>query len=168
MQAGELVVERKGAASFDEEFLPMDYPLAKAAETYLRHGRMYGISSSAKRLLTNLMKGIKMSETTEEKVTETPKKAAKAKKTVAAKGKKAVKKAAPAQGRPSTIEGQTFKVGSDESVKRGFLREYVDFALEQKKFTRADLVKKFKNKVGEDRATRYFGYCTTNQIFVEA
>jgi hypothetical protein len=80
----------------------------------------------------------------------------------AAPAKKSTKKAA---AEPDTA---TYKIGDASSVKRGFVREFVDAAIEMKKFQRDDLVAKFKRKEEIERLMRYFYYCTGHGIFVEA
>jgi hypothetical protein len=101
-------------------------------------------------------------------------KAAPAKKPAAkaAPAKKPVAKAAPAKKSAKKASAEpdtaTYKIGDASSVKRGFVREFVDAAIEMKKFQRDDLVNKFKRKEEVERLMRYFYYCTGHGIFVEA
>lgn len=81
-------------------------------------------------------------------------------------GKAAEGAAAPAKkaGRPRE-DNTVYSVKDESSVKRGFLREYVDAAKKLGSFTRDKLVDKFEDK---DRAVRYFYYCTGKSIFAAA
>lgn len=78
------------------------------------------------------------------------------------------KAAAPVKSTAAAVKplDGNFKIGDDSSVKRGFLREYVDHAKTLKTFTRAQLVTKFKSKEDEGRLVRYFGYAVKHGIFV--
>ena len=94
---------------------------------------------------------------------------------------RAKRKAAPVKAAPAPTQTQAKKavrtaqvaaqgaalhrVSDSDKVKRGFLRDYVDFALQMGTFEREQLVIAFGHVESEERLVRYFGYCVVNGIF---
>ena len=61
-----------------------------------------------------------------------------------------------------------FKVANTESVKRGFLAEYVERAKEMKMFTRAKLEDSYGGRASDAVMGTYFPYCVNKGIFAPA
>lgn len=89
------------------------------------------------------------------------------------KGKKAAKKSTPAKAEKAASEPKPekhFTVGSTDTVKRGFLKEMIDWASKQDNVTVASLFRKFGgrqidgHKVHELRVRRYVSYCVSHGI----
>jgi len=189
MLAGELRVDRLSHHEFARQFKQLpDYPLQRAAEKFLNR-TLQTVAPRAREHLERILRGQPSSSPTTEEGELTMsdkiagKKAAPAKKAAekpAAPAKKGAKAAAPAaptpakkgakasaapaektRGRPRD-DSSVYTVGNTESVKRGFLAEYVAAAQKLGNFTRDALVKKFEDT---ERALRYFYYCTGKGIF---
>ena len=87
-------------------------------------------------------------------------------KTVGQAVAKAVRKATEADAKPE----KRYTVGSTDTVKRGFLKEMIDWAAKQDSVTVASLFRKFGgrqidgHKVHELRVRRYVSYCMSHGI----
>jgi hypothetical protein len=74
-------------------------------------------------------------------------------------------------GKPSEADDTKYKVADDSSVKRGFIREFVDEAKKMKVFKREPLVEKFIGKTERQDRTwvmSYWYWCTSKGIFAPA
>jgi hypothetical protein len=69
-----------------------------------------------------------------------------------------------------TIQTQTLTVGKTDSVKRGFVKHFVDFIAKKGTVTVAELQRKFAGKqfngkkVTNDRVVRYAYWCVANGV----
>jgi chemotaxis protein histidine kinase CheA len=173
---------------FAAEWAEFPYPVEKAARSYLESyvAQSSTTSSEARDCLERILSSESQvpstslkentmataKKTAAKKTTTTAKAAAKkptASKAAAKKPAVTAKAATPAKAaaKKPALSGN-FKVGDDSSVKRGFLRDFVDAAKALKTFTRDQLVAKFKSKEEEERLVRYFGYSVKHDIFKSA
>jgi hypothetical protein len=70
-----------------------------------------------------------------------------------------------------TIQAQTLTVGKIDSIKRGFVKQFVDFVAKKGKATVAQLQAEFTGrqfngkKVTNDRVVRYAYWCIAKGVF---
>jgi nucleoid-associated protein YgaU len=186
MHSSILEVQKMETSKFARQYKPLvGYPLKRAAAKYLHRAELQNVTSQAREHLKRILDTEEdetpcFTQPQEEEIMATKKDAApaaakkaapapvakKATPVTPAPAKKAAKavEAAPkaaGRGRPRD-DNAVYKIGNTESVKRGFLAEFVAAGTKLGEFTRDKLVAKFEDA---SRATRYFYYCTGKGIF---
>lgn len=197
MEEGGIRIKYARQEEFEAEFhLLENYPLKRAVTHFASFSQLHGITDGAAEVLCSLFNGTMendMDEKTQEtldkaasmkegKALATKKKAAApvpAKKEAKAAPAKKETKAAPAKktaapapsgrGRKAEWKEKEHKVGDASAVGRGAIKTFVDYAAKLKKFTLADMLKKFRNMkdFSEERVLRYFTWCRAKEIFIE-
>lgn len=199
IEGGGLRIKYAGIEEFKNGYEELvGYEVPKAVDRFFEFAQLHGMTEGANAVLCSLKRGTKeidnmdenvkadLDKSAELKKAPAKKKAAPAKKaavTPASKkpaAKKAAPKAAPVakkepkpkaetRGRKAEWKDAPHKVSDASAVNKGAIKQFVEYAAEQKVFSLADMLKKFRNMkdFSEERVLRYFAWCRSRGIFSE-